>query len=790
MKKVFKYNLVTLMVALLFSVMTVGYALYDQLVALNGNIVIPKSGIIEITSASIVADECSNIASYDNPTYSGMNIDFNITGTSTKFYATYLVEVTNNSFYDYTFTDFAVNVSIENSDKVPKVTTEVRYVNTDGTTGEIVNSGEEIAVGEVITLKIKISMETDSSDVTVNVSGTIVCSEDNSGSIIASIIPTSGNLQGDGTIACFTVSVINSFKYKRTITFTSSNDNIMLVDSSGGTISAFSIDGASTSDYEICTMVREESIFLSEEAKTTIGLVSNGISNVTVGELTLMVDKDVNATDDDIPEVGNVKISVSESNPVIGEATVSWSRIDSGGSSIVNYYVVLYNETTATSVLYSTGNDVTSYTLSNLEEGTYHVLVYGEDEAGNIGSSYCDSATTENGYCSRSESVALWWVANVVYELSGLSTSGADTATLYSNYEATLSLTSTSGYYWLPGSIMVTMGGIELTSGTDYTYNSSTGSIIINSVTDDVTISASAGSFCLIEGTRIRLANGGYKKIEDIEYSDLLAVYDHENGGITYEYPIWMEEKTEVKFYQKTVFSDGTVLKTYGPHSVFSMDLLFYVSVTDQENFKVGTRVAKIKADGSIEVITVSKIEIVYEEVNYYHVSSTRYHNVIAEDLLTTDGTYITTYTYDFNEDITWTGEREDFLKTNDLFYYEDWTHLFPEHIFKGYRMEEAKYVYNQGILDIQYFANILSSLGKNTLRDEKGNNLWMVTTSDDDINGDRRYLRMEGSYYTLEAPINKIGFVGWYNTADNKMYKVGDQVKVVYGMHFIAKYN
>ena len=37
-----------------------------------------------------------------------------------------------------------------------------------------------------------------------------------------------------------------------------------------------------------------------------------------------------------------------------------------------------------------------------------------------------------------------------------------------------------------------------------------------------------------------------------------------------------------------------------------------------------------------------------------------------------------------------------------------------------------------------------------------------------------------------LEVIFNKMGL----NTSDNKVYQPGDNVRVIYGMHFIAQYN
>ena len=44
---------------------------------------------------------------------------------------------------------------------------------------------------------------------------------------------------------------------------------------------------------------------------------------------------------------------------------------------------------------------------------------------------------------------------------------------------------------------------------------------------------------------------------------------------------------------------------------------------------------------------------------------------------------------------------------------------------------------------------------------------------------------------YTLKeskSDTNK-EFVGWFNTVDGKMYKVGEKYKLIHGTHFIAIY-
>lgn len=790
--KFIRKNIIIVLLLAVLSMMTIGYAIYGETINLNGNITIPQPGIIEITDAYILSNECSGLDSYNNPTYSGMHIEFRIDASrrNTNFTATYVVTVSNNSFYNFTYTGFPVNATIEGESAVPNVTTTItRY-----DTGEILEAGEIIESGEEITVKVKMdfSVQQNPNGLTVVVNGTVSASEDNSGNIMASINPNTGDLRGEGTMAEFELSVINTFKYNRTFNLSSSNENIIIVDSNGDQISNFSISANVTENYPIYLMVKKGSIFLTDQTQTNIIVSSNMIDDIDTGTINLAVDIDINATDHEKPEVGNISIAISENNPTDGQATISWSRIDSGGSPITNYYITLYNETTGTSATYETGNAITSYTFTGLSPGNYYATVYGVDEAGNSGVNDCESATTGNGYCSKSATTNLQWLYNVTTDFDRLESNGQSTALIYSSYEATLSLTTNIGYA-LPSSITITMNGTTLSSGTDYTYDSSSGRIVINKVTGDIHIVASAeNNQCLVEGTKILLADGTTENIEDIDYDDLLMVYDHENGGFTYEYPIWIEKGKTANNYQKITFSDGSTLNTFGTHGIFSADLNKYVNVLNKNEFHVGTNIIKFNSDGSRKIVTVTNIETVEEEINYYYIASTRYYNVIAEGYLTNNGLEFTSFLYSFDSDLTWGIERDEFLAQNDLFHYEDWKEFFPKYLFYGLRMEEAKNILNHGLLDVSLIISKLDiSNTKEIIKNNNGNILWMVTTSDDLITEENKssYLREYESTYVLPEPKDSQNFIGWLNTSDNKIYQPGDEIEVIYGIHFIALY-
>lgn len=790
-KKFFRKNIILTLFCLAFCLMSIGYALYGQDISFNGNLTLQKVGRVEITSASMVPSESKNINSYETPIYSGLHLEMRFKTSSKEFTATYLITVTNNSNVPYTYTGLPVNAVVDAGSQsgVPNITSTITYADS----GQVLQTGEFLDVGESITIKLKMdfSLSRSGSNMQVTVNGDISVSQDNTGSLIPTITPLSGDLRGDGTLAPFKLSVINTFKYDRSFSLASSNENIIIVDKNETVWNNFFIPANSTNEYEIYLKVREGSIFLTDKTDTNIILSSNMIDDINVGKIDLDVDKDINATDHEKPQIGNVNIKISESNPVNGEAIISWTRLDTGGSPIVNYYIELVNADTNEVSKYETGSSITSYTVSGLSEGNYYARVYGEDEAGNIGSSDCEAG---NSYCPSSPVVHLKWIFGVTYDTDTyLESSGADTANIYQQYETTLSLVWWAGARALPDTVTITMGDRSLASGSDYTYDSSSGKIIINKVDGDIRIQAeSKSTSCFVEGTKIRLADGGYKNVEDIDYDDLLMVYDHENGGVTYEYPIWIEKGKKASVYQKTTFSDGTYLNTYGLHSVFSYDKMNFVNVLDKDNFHIGTRIVKIDEFGRQKIVKVTKIEQIHEDINYYHVSSTRYHNVLANDVLTTDGTGVTTYLYSFKDDLTWGSDRDEFLAKGDIFTYEFLKPIFPKYLYYGYRMAEGKNPYNKGLLDIGYIAELLDvSNTKEIMKDDAGHTLWMVTTSDDIVTpfNKHKFLRREDSYYKLPKPLHKKDFIGWLNTGDNKIYKPGDKVQVLYGTHFIAKY-
>ncbi len=795
--KIIKYQayVICLLVTITISFMTVGYAKYGKLLSINGFVTIESyvTNTIKITNISYVSG--TNITSHNEPSMNELTATFprNVFNVNTNRQGTaiYTVEITNDTPDSYIY---------ESEIFVPNASGGAGWFQSNNFSVDIVGiqPGDEIIPGETKLITITFTA-TSSSSTTITASPTITFdfSSDNTGSLLASLSTTSVNLR-NSTSASVQFSLINTYPYARNFELLSSNSNFSFTDVNGNPLTNLSVPNG-THSYMVYIKRDQNASFLSDTVSTNLIVSSNGLANITAGTIEVLVNEDLLATDNITPQIGEVTISQATTN---GKINVAWSRLDVGGTNVTNYTIIVYNSSGNVMDTINTGNGLVTYTTNNsnqtLSAGSYYVIVYGTDAAGNTGSSCVSTATTSTTDCRKSQTVSMQWIYDVdSSNVSNLTFTGAGTVTKGANYMASLSANNGS----LPSSITITMGGTNLTTNSNqssyYTYSSSNGNIVIYNVQGDLVISATGS--CLVKGTLITLANGSTKKIEDVNYKDLLLVWDYEHGEFTYEYPIWIEKEGKSDFYQLTTFSDGSTLKTVNYHGIFSLDKMQFVNIDNREDFHVGTRVIKISNDNNkLEEVSVSKIEIIEEKVTYYQVVTSTYYNVISDNYLTTDGNVALVNLYGFNSDITWKEKRQEVIKSdNNLFKYEEIKEALPYYMFVGLRAAEVKYIANLGYFKLEELPSYIKKLQNinNKLllpveTDNNNNRLWMVTTSDDIINNVNDYLYKEGSYYVLKTPKNVDKFVGWYNTTNSTIYNPGDKVEIWIGTHFKAIYN
>lgn len=157
-------------------------------------------------------------------------------------------------------------------------------------------------------------------------------------------------------------------------------------------------------------------------------------------------------------------------------------------------------------------------------------------------------------------------------------------------------------------------------------------------------IAFNANASCFLTGTKITMADGSTKNVEDLTYADELKVWDFDTGNYGTAKVCWLTQDglTNDHYYQLT-FSDGTVLKTTGKnsnHKVYNVDERFFKGVDKTE---IGDRI--FSENG---IVTVMDKQYIEEEVAYYNVITSKKFDCFANGILTADR-YGNTYTIDEN---------------------------------------------------------------------------------------------------------------------------------------------
>lgn len=668
-----------------------------------------ETGDVKITNVSYVSG--TNVNGTPHPSVGDNNdVDFDLTFKSgisqddNTFKATYRFTMSNTTSSDYIFTAPVANLTL----RLSSTTTSEVYYELDG-----ISVGDTIPANSTVSFNVILTADYVSGTHGVEGGMEVEPVEDKSGALVGSIYGSNqGDLTGSNDLAMFQLSVQNTFTSSKTFTIDLLGSDFVVANSTGGYLDAQTIAANSTNTYTFYIKKASGATYGSDFVNAAVVITYDGIETNS-GTLKLAVDKDPSFVDNEAPYISEVSVV---RNNTIGQATVSWIGTDNVGVASYAIYPCLRNGSSYTCGSPVTGisGDTTTYTLTGLTDGTYGIVVVGFDDEGNTATqSEIDSATTDSGHASRSADTELRWNFTVTGNISNgsLSNSGS-TVQLGGTYTGTI---SPNNNYNTPGSVTITMNGVTLTSGTDYTYRN--GSITINNVTGNIVVTATCPyNWCLIEGTLIALADGTTMPIEQVNYDTLLKVWNYETGSVGAEYPAWVEKEAVTTEYQLTRFSDGTELKTAGWHGVFDVDRNEFVTI-DGADFGVGSRIYKVNSNDELEIVTVTSIEYIQEEVNYYHVVSSQYYNIIANGIITTDGATYLSNLYGFDENIKWPAIREEVISNPDnLYTFEDFADIgLPRKMFDDLRVREAKYLATKYGITLDVFKWYLISNQLNT---------------------------------------------------------------------------
>ena len=770
-KNIIANRIVGLLVFMVVISLTIGYALYTQVLSLDGSVAIKTQGDFYIDSVTLT--NYSNVDTTQTPTHTDDTIDFNLVfvnvGLEADYTAEYEIVVNNDTFYDQTFNGFSFIPTIYNSDG-EIISSENFTISLSGCDDYIFHK----LTSTTLTVTFHYIPSEESSTYVVDGDGLIDSTEKPEGNLVGTVSPTSGDLTGTNDLAQFTISALNTYTINREFTIELSNPNFEVCDSSGNTGISFNI-GANTEDTFIFYIKKKDgATFSGTSFNVPVTLVSPNIPRTNAGTVTLAVDETPQFIDEFPPVISNVNSTINNTN---GQIDVNWGASDD--SNITGYTVIVYRNGTELTRYNTTSQ---SYSVTGLNEGNYYFKVFGTDEHGNTASTTdINNATENSGYCSMSSVVAAKWVFSVTYNLTRLNATNT-TVNRGATYTGTINTyTQGNNTYYAPETLTsVTMGGTTL-STRDYTYtrnNNGVGTITIQNVTGDIVITATGtanGGVCLLEGTPILLANGKTKNIEDVTYDDLLKVFDHTTGKTTYVYPIWLEKKQINNKYTKVTLEDNTIIKFAKNHTMYNADKNMYASVLDREELNVGDHVYKLKNNKLVKV-KVKKIETINEKAYSYNIVSTIHYNVFANGTLTSDATASISNIYGFNDDATY-GDNYYAISNSEGLPYEK-VNMIPKYLYYGLNLRNASFAfdpnYDVDIYDI--FDNFINDNNVMKEMNTKDNKLLF------NVNIDNKVKKVvEGTKYKL--PNNK-NIKYYIETSTNKKYKPGSTIDINYSVY------
>ena len=779
--------IVTVFFVAILSFLSVGFALYTQVISIAGGISFHPQGEFRITNVLRTYAENTDPGL---PSFTDDSVDFNLTFVKNSdpdsvYHATYDIIFTNDTFYDRTVSDLGLSFTVndEHGDPLGTINYTVTGVDSGGSVPKLSTA---TATVDIFFIPI-----VDQDSYEVNGEAGVESNEKPEGNLLATLLNNTGNIK-NGNIASFQVQVMSTYENNVTFSIEAVSDKVEVCDSSGNPLIPYTINGNNEGEnFRFYIKAKDGATFPDDTLTTNILIKSNGLPNVSAGSVTLDVDKTAVYVDTTPPIISNVTATIQDT---LGEVYLTWSGEDDY-SGVSKYYIAVCNGSGTILNTIDTGSDNTSYTITGLSQEsvayTYIFKVYGVDSntpPNQASNDDISNATTATGYCSATASASYQWVYKVRANISNGTYSGP--TEVNRNAALTNGRITANNNYELPNTITVSMGGQNITSG--YSYSANNGNFSMTQVTGDVVITATCNyNWCLAEGTQILLANGQYKNIEDVRYTDLLAVWSYDTGEVDYEYPIWIEKRNIARRYQLNTFNDGSTLKTIGYHGLFSVDDNEFISVDDPEKFKIGTTVYKVEGQ-VLQKVSVTDIQMIEEAIPYYHVVSSRYYNIIANDFLTTDGTVILSNLYGFGPNVTWPELKNTLLQDkNNLYPYSDLKDVLPHYMFIGMRAEEGKVLQNYG-LTLEMFKYYLkenqSKEGKylEVNQSNSGRNLFMVTTSLDLITDSNfsKYLKEENSIYTL--PMN-LRVKCYLSSIDKKCYPGGTSIRVVAPVYFKA---
>lgn len=211
---------------------------------------------------------------------------------------------------------------------------------------------------------------------------------------------------------------------------------------------------------------------------------------------------------------------------------------------------------------------------------------------------------------------------------------------------------------------------------------------------------------CFVENTKIAMADGTFKYVQDVELGNEVVIFNFDEGRINKEKVLWVAEESVAPCYWEMVLEDGTILKTVGAkgksHRIFNDTKKTFMYPQDFDKAD-----AVLTDHGIYKMISLEKI---YSKVKYYNLTSKFHDNIFAEGVLC-GSRFSMPYVVDDNYK---------FIKEERNFYKREDFKEIPDDLFYGLRINEQPCLEKQANT-VMYFNTMKEHLIHNYIEHSKG---------------------------------------------------------------------
>jgi hypothetical protein len=235
-----------------------------------------------------------------------------------------------------------------------------------------------------------------------------------------------------------------------------------------------------------------------------------------------------------------------------------------------------------------------------------------------------------------------------------------------------------------------------------------------HTVTSNTNITNKAeSSICIVEGTMITLADGTQKAIEDVEFGDMLLVFNHFTGEFDTRPVVAIShygEPAQLCRILNLQFSDGTIFRMVGHHGLFDKTLGEYVMINidnvaqylGHEFYAVST--ANDEFIGT--TVTLTNYYETEETVRVFSPATAEFANYFAGGLLNAPPLHRYTLTsghmnyFEFDENLKYNEEQvQADIEKYGLYTYEDFADYISEDVFNALSFKYFKIAVEKGLM-------------------------------------------------------------------------------------------